>query len=299
MKLSEIYAHKKPVISFEFFPPKSEEGTENLFKNMKCLSSLKPDFISMTYGAGGTTRDKTVALVTRIKKEVGIEAVAHLACGGHTRSEIKSILDSLKKGGIDNVLALRGDPPQGETQFPIVPDGFKYASELTQFIKSQFSFGIGVAGYPEKHVEAKNLEDDLKHLKEKVNAGADVIITQLFFDNKDFYKFVEKVRQMDIKIPIVAGIMPIKDVDQIKRFTKMCGAKIPDDLLNRLELAQDDREKVVKLGVEHSFRQCKDLIQNGVQGIHFYTLNQSKSTQDIFNRLIESGILKESGVKSS
>jgi len=293
MKLSDIYARQKPVISFEFFPPKTPDGTENLFRNLALLSELKPAFVSMTYGAGGSTRNKTVTLVMRIKNEVGVESVAHLACGGHTADEIRSICTELEQGGIQNVLALRGDPPVGQTKFPNVPNGFKYASQLTKFLKQNFKFGIGVAGYPEKHLEAPSMELDLTHLKEKIDAGADVIITQLFFDNEDFFKFEQRVRALGIEKPIVAGIMPIKDVDQIKRFTTMCGAKIPPELLSRLEAVRDDKEKVVQVGVDHAYQQCAALIKRGVVGIHFYTLNQSRSTRDIFNRLKEAGLVEQ------
>ncbi len=291
MKISEFFRKKSPVVSFEFFPAKTDEAEEALISTVKSLKELNPSFVSITYGAGGTTRTKTVQLVLKIKNEIGLEAMAHLACGGHTQTEIRGILSELQNGGIESVLALRGDPPLGQKCFSPAPDGFKYASELVDFMRKNFHFGIGVAGYPEKHPEASSKAEDLKHLKGKVDAGADVIITQLFFDNRDYFSFVDNARKAGIHVPIVPGIMPIKDVDQIKRFTTVCGAKIPQNFLAELEKAKKDPRKVVQLGIEHSTAQCFDLLKKGAPGIHFYTLNKSESTREIFKRLKKEGMV--------
>lgn len=251
----------------------------NTIENLKELS---PSFVSITYGAGGSTRAKTIELVSNVKHQIGLEPAAHLTCVGHTQDELKNILEELQAAGIENVLALRGDPPKGQAQFKQVEGGFRYASELVRFIKANFSFSIGVAGYPEKHIEAASLAEDMSHLKEKVNAGGDFVVTQLFFDNKDYFQYVEALRKMGITVPVMAGIMPITDFEQIKRFASMCGAKIPAELHRRLEAVQADKEAVARLGVEHATQQCRDLVRRGAPGIHFYTLNKSQSTRTIF-----------------
>jgi methylenetetrahydrofolate reductase (NADPH) len=271
--------------SFEFFPPKDDAGFDNLFKTIEVLGPLSPSYVSVTYGAGGSTRSKTVSLVSRIKNEIGIESMAHLTCVGATKSEIASVLDELQAAGLDNVLALRGDPPKGETGFTKTEGGFGYANELVDYIKKHYSFCIGVAGYPETHPEAPNAAADLDNLKRKVDAGADFIVTQLFFDNADFYRFVDRCRSSGIDVPIIAGIMPILNVGQIKRFADMCGAGIPQDLLRRIEAVEDDVEAVRHIGTYHATRQCEDLVQQDVAGIHFYTLNRSTATRAIFQYL--------------
>jgi len=291
MKIKEFFQKKSPVISFEFFPPKTDEGSQNLLETVTTLREFRPSFVSITYGAGGNTRAKTVQLVSKIKNEIGIETMAHLTCVGHTREEILNILKELESEGIESVLALRGDPPQGRKNFPANPDGLNHASDLVKLIRKGFEFGVGVAGYPEKHPEAPTWEEDLRHLKEKVDAGADFVITQLFFINRDYFSFVEKARKIGIQVPIVPGIMPIKDVEQIKRFTVMCGAKIPDKLLRQLENVKNDGEEVVRLGVDYATEQCMELLKKGAPGIHFYTLNKSQSTREIFRRLKEAGMV--------
>jgi methylenetetrahydrofolate reductase (NADPH) len=239
----------------------------------------------MTYGAGGSTRARTIGLVSQIKNEVGIEAVAHLTCVGHTKDEIRDVLNDLERAGVENILALRGDPPKGQTAFVPVANGFRFAAELVGFIKQNFPFCVGVAGYPEKHLEAASTADDLVHFKSKVDAGADFAVTQLFFDNADYFAYVERVRAAGLRIPVVAGIMPITDVEQVKRFTVMCGAKIPDALLEKLEAAGGDKERAVEIGIQHATDQCRDLLSRGAPGIHFYTLNKSHATREIFRRL--------------
>lgn len=285
MKISALLQKKTPVFSFEFFPPKTDEGLTNLLETVASLKELAPSFVSMTYGAGGSTRSKTIDLVSKIKHEIGIEAAAHLTCVGHNQDELKDILSELEHKGIENVVALRGDPPKGQSAFVPAANGFRYASQLVQFIRENFAFSIGVAGYPEKHVEASSLDVDMGHLRKKIQAGGDFIITQLFFDNADYFSFVNKLRKMGVNAPVVAGLMPITDFEQVKRFTTMCGAKIPSFLLQALEKNSADKEHVSRLGVDHAVAQCRGLLKQGVPGIHFYTLNKSRSTREIFTRL--------------
>ncbi len=285
MRIIDLIQPEKPCVSFEFFPPKTEEGMASLLSTIATLKSLSPSFVSMTYGAGGSTRSKTVELVSKIKHEIGLEAVAHLTCVGHTQDELNSVLSELQRHGIENILALRGDPPKGQTAFVPTHDGFAHAAELVRFIKKKFSFCIGVAGYPEKHIEAPSLEEDIRHLEEKVRAGGDVIVTQLFFNNADYFSFVDTLRKRGIKTPVIAGIMPVTDTEQIKRFAGMCGAALPAELLKKLDAAAGDKERMVEVGIEHAFEQCRDLLRRGAPGLHFYTLNKSRSTQDIFMKL--------------
>lgn len=285
MKISEILKRVRPAFSFEFFPPKDDAGFEKLFQTIDQLKPHNPAYVSVTYGAGGSTRSKTIDLVGRIKNEIGLESMAHLTCVGHSADEIRSVLESLQDQGIDNVLALRGDPPQGETDFVKPEDGFGFANELVEFIRQGFPFCIGAAGYPEGHLECPDKALDLKHLKSKVEAGSDFIVTQLFFDNRFYFDFVKKVRAIGIDVPVIPGIMPILNLNQIKRFTKMCGATFPADLISRLESVQDDPEAVRQLGIEHATAQCENLLLEGAPGIHFYTLNRSRATLSILECL--------------
>lgn len=278
--------NKTPLISFEFFPPREGNDFEQLSSTIEELTDLKPAFVSITYGAGGSTREKTVQLVAHVKKNIGLEAMAHLTCVGHTREELLRILDQLQvKAGIENVMALRGDPPKGVTTFVPPEGGYSYASQLVELIKKNFDFSIGCAGYPEKHPEAPSLEVDLNHLKEKVNSGADFVVTQLFFDNNDYFSFVKKARLIGITVPIIPGIMPIKDYNQITKFASLCAAKIPVFLRRKLEAAKNSPEETIQIGIEHAIEQCRELIKKGAPGIHFYTLNKSKSTVEIFRQL--------------
>ena len=285
MKISDILKSGKRTVSFEFFPPKDEIGFWDLYKTIEQLKPLTPTFVSVTYGAGGSTRRKTVELVKRIRTDIGLEAMAHLTCVGTTREEIQGVLDELAAAGLENVLALRGDPPKGATAFVPTPGGFAHANELAEFICSRYGFCIGGACYPEKHPEAPDLETDLRNLKRKVEAGAEFLITQLFFDNADLYRFRDRAAALGIGVPIVAGIMPILGVAQVKRFTEMCGARIPAELLARIEAVETNAEAVRAIGVEHAARQCEDLLANGVAGIHFYTLNRSRATREIFSQI--------------
>jgi len=284
MKITQMLSAGRPLFSFEFFPPKDDAAAAQLMSTVAELEQLKPNFVSVTYGAGGSTRTKTLELVARIKKEVGIEAMAHLTCVGHSKTEIRGILKELVDRGIDNVLALRGDPPRGETTFKPHPDGFRYANELAEEV-AEMGFCFGVAGYPEKHPEASSLEADLNNLKRKVDAGASFVITQLFFQNEYYFEFVAKTRALGIRVPIIAGIMPVTNYSQIQRFTALCGARLPEKLKAELEGVQGDLDAVTHIGVRFAAQQCEELLHKGAPGIHFYTLNKSRATREILGHL--------------
>lgn len=286
MKIRNRLNPSSPCFSFEFFPPKTEEGVQNLLRTLETLAPLDPGFVSVTYGAGGSTRDRTLELVTRIKELTGIEAMAHLSCVGHSKEELVGILDRLAAAKIENVLALRGDPPQGEKRFVPTQGGFRFASELVGFIRERdYPFAIGAACYPEGHVENASREVDLMNLKRKVDAGCDFVITQLFFDNAFYFDFVERARRVGINVPIVPGIMPITNFEQLNRMVRMCGATIPMRLVLQLERVKDNPEAVMQLGIAHATVQCIELLNRGVPGIHFYTLNRSPATQMIVSAL--------------
>jgi methylenetetrahydrofolate reductase (NADPH) len=286
MRIDEIIATKgEPVFSFEFFPPRTEDGESTLRQTLKTLSSLHPDFVSVTYGAGGSTRDRTVELTGWIKQELGIEAMAHLSCVGATEDRLREILDQVEEAGIENVLALRGDPPKGETEWKPTPGGLRYSTELASLIGENYGFSVGAACFPEVHPEAESLESDLRFLKEKVAAGARFLITQLFFDNALYFNWVDQARAAGIDLPIVPGIIPITNLDQLIRFTQTCGASIPAPLLEQLEARADDSAAVAELGVAYATLQCADLLAGGAPGIHFYTLNRSSATRAILSAL--------------
>ena len=285
MKISEKLKSSSPVFSFEFFPPKDEGGFQSLFQTIEKLKPSDPSFVSVTYGAGGSTRSKTVDLVGKIKNKIGIESMAHLTCVGHKKDEIVSVLESLDNCGIENILALRGDPPKGEKKFIKPEGGFGYANELVSFIKSNFSFCVGAACYPEGHIECENLTQDMDNLKRKVDCGVDFLITQLFFNNDHYFDFIDLAQKEGIRIPILPGIMPILNVKQSQRFTQMCGASLSASLLAKFEGVQDDLDKVREIGINHAIFQCRDLIKSGAPGIHFYTLNRSKATLAILEKL--------------
>jgi methylenetetrahydrofolate reductase (NADPH) len=285
MRICDCFNTDKPVFSFEFFPPKTAEGVKSLYKTIEELQPLKPSFISVTYGAGGSTRELTVELVTRIKRELGLEAMAHLTCVGHPAEEIAAVLDRLQEGGIENVLALRGDPPRGQTQFVKPENGFGYAQELIRFIRNRYDFCLGAACYPESHPESPDADADLLRLKEKVDSGVDFLVTQLFFAANDYFRFVERARAAGIGVPIVPGIMPITNVSQVERITSMCGADIPEALRSRLDGIREDEQAVVSTGIEWATDQCRELLAGGAPGIHFYTLNKSLSTRMVYLNL--------------
>ncbi len=282
MRISEHIAQSSPTLSFEFFPPNSDIGFWDLYKTIEALKPIEPTYVSVTYGAGGATRKKTVDLVARIKSDIGMESMAHLTCAGHTRAEIGQAVDDLRMRGIENILALRGDPHEGRETFEPTEGGFQYASELVAFIRDRCDVCIGAACYPEVHPEASDAKVDLDHLKRKVDAGADFLITQLFFDNAAFMKFRDRAVAAGIKVPLIAGIMPILSVKQVKRFTEMCGASIPKELLRKIEAVEDDAESVRHIGMYHSTQQCLELLREGIAGIHFYTLNRSTATRAIY-----------------
>ncbi|MEC8653355.1 MAG: methylenetetrahydrofolate reductase [NAD(P)H] [Planctomycetota bacterium] len=279
MRIVDLFGGSDPVISFEFFPPKTEEGVEALYETVKALRPCRPSFVSVTYGAGGSTRDRTLELVARIQRELDITTMAHLTCVGSTRDEIRQTLERLHESGIRNVLALRGDPPKGETQFQATEGGFRYATELVAFIRElNMDFCVGAACYPEGHVESQDLETDLKHLVEKVDAGADFLVSQLFFDNADYRAFVSRARSNGVQIPIVPGLMPVTNAAQVERFTKMCGSRIPQELYRRLRIVAADPAAVVATGVQWAVDQGRELLEAGAPGLHFYTLNRSSAT---------------------
>ena len=277
--IRDLLAAGERSISFEFFPPKDEAGERQLWTALRELEPLQPTFVSVTYGAGGSTRDRTIELVTRIQRDLGILTMAHLTCVGSTREEILDILKRLRDGGIHNVLALRGDPPKGETKFEPTPGGFRFASELVAFIRDKgFDFCLGAACYPEGHVETRDLDVDLAHLVAKVKAGAEFLVSQLFFDNEDYHAFVRRARRAGIELPIVPGLMPVTNVAQVQRFTQMCGARIPQELHRRLRIVERDPAAVVACGVQWTTEQSRSLLESGAPGLHFYTLNKSSAT---------------------
>lgn len=280
MRIADLLG-REPVISFEFFPPKSDEAAEQLVRTVDAMRALNPAFISITYGAGGSTRERSVGLAKRIKRELDVEVMAHVTCVGHSQIELRGIFDELAAARIENVLALRGDPPRDAPAFTPAAGGFSHACELTALLARDYAFCVGGACYPEKHTEALDLEDDLANLVTKVAAGAAFLITQLFFDNDAYFAFVERARSLGIAIPIVPGIMPITNDEQIKRFTTMCGATIPPRLRAELDARAGDPAAIADLGVAFSTLQCADLLARGAPGIHFYTLNKSPATRAI------------------
>ena len=289
--IRDIYAAKttanRPAISFEFFPPKTAEGERNLIeKHIPALAQARPDFCSVTYGAGGGTRDKTLMIVDRIQREHHLTALAHLTCVNHTRDEVRIVLERIRALGCQNILALRGDPPGGG-EFQKTPGGFEFSSELVKFIREQNGFSIGIAGFPEGHIANKNGKlDDWLHLKEKVSAGADFVLTQLFFDNADFFEFRDYVTsRLGVRIPLVPGIVAILSAAQITRFTQLCGAKIPPPLRKKLDELGNDDEAATEFGIEYATAQCRELLRAGVPGLHFYTLNKSHSTVRVLKNL--------------
>jgi methylenetetrahydrofolate reductase (NADPH) len=285
MRVVDAFDSGTPTFSFEFFPPRTPEGVENLFATIAALRELAPTYVSVTYGAGGSTRELTLELVSRIKRETGIEAVAHLTCVGATRVELEATVARLVDAGVENVLALRGDPPRGETTFQATEGGLAYGSELVGLLRGIDGLCVGAACYPEGHVEATDLVADVAHLRRKVDAGAEYLITQLFFANDHYFAFVARARAAGIDVPIVPGIMPITNLDQIERFTSMCGASIPRDLARGLDARREDSQAVLDLGVAYATAQCADLLRRGAPGIHFYTLNRSPATRAILSAL--------------
>ncbi|MGH2867218.1 MAG: methylenetetrahydrofolate reductase [NAD(P)H] [Solirubrobacteraceae bacterium] len=286
MRIDEIIAAaEEPIFSFEFFPPKTDAGERVLGLALESLRQLGPDFVSVTYGAGGSSRGRTLELTKWIKQELGIEAMAHLSCVGATREELEATLDDMRDGGIENILALRGDPPRGETDWKPHPGGLSYSTELAGLIQDGYDTCIGGACFPEVHPEAPDLAHDLRFLKEKVDSGVSFLITQLFFDTELYFRFVDEARAAGIDVPILPGIMPITDLNQIKTITGMCGATIPTALREALDWRSHDPEAVHQLGVSYATLQCAELLARGAPGVHFYTLNRSPATRAILSAL--------------
>jgi methylenetetrahydrofolate reductase (NADPH) len=285
MRLDKVLERTHPVFSFEFFPPKSDEGVRSLFETIAHLRELEPTFVSVTYGAGGSTRTRTLELVTRIRKETDIEPVAHFTCVGATVDELRVNLDAMRDAGVDNILALRGDPPAGEERFTPVEGGLSHGHELIKLIHDHYDACIGGACYAEKHIESAHIDDDLRHAKLKQDSGASYLITNLFFDNRAYFELVSRARRIGISVPIIPGIMPVTNVDQIARFTTKIGATIPAALMAALRSRQEDPDAVLQLGVAWATLQCSQLLAAGAPGVHFYTLNRSSATRAILSAL--------------
>ena len=285
MHIDELLARQRPVFSVEFFPPKTPEGVEQLFETVEALKPLGPDYVSVTYGAGGATRDGTVEIAAEIKRRHGLEVMAHLSCVGETRAGLEQILDRFAEIGIENVLALRGDPPRGEEEFVPPDDGLSSAAELTAFITERHPFTIGGACFPEVHPEAASLQADLDYLKTKVDAGASFLITQLFFDNHVYWDFVAAAREHGIDVPIIPGVIPITSFGQVARICKLCDASIPADLDAAMAGLGGDAEAEALLGVAYAARQCEELLAGGAPGIHFYALNRAPGTRAVLSAL--------------
>ena len=285
MRITELLDHRRPVFSFEFFPPKTDDGQRTLESTLEILKDDAPDYVSMTYGAGGSTRNATVDLTRWIKHDLGIEAMAHLSCVGEPETRLVEILDQIEEAGVENVLALRGDPPRGESEWQPHPGGLSYSVDLIRLIRERSELCVGAACFPEIHPDAPDRVSDLGYALAKQEAGAGFLITQLFFDNELYFGFVEEARAAGISVPIVPGIMPITNLGQIKRFTEMCGATIPQELERELNGRADVPEAVAELGVAYATLQCSDLLARGAPGVHFYTLNRSTATRAILAAL--------------
>ncbi|MGQ9609056.1 MAG: methylenetetrahydrofolate reductase [NAD(P)H] [bacterium] len=285
MKISDIIKNTGRSLSFEFFPPKTEQGEYTLFETIDKLSVFNPSYVSVTYGAGGSTRDKTIAIVERIKKETSLTVMPHLTCIGSTKQEISEIVNYYKNIGIENILALRGDPPMGVTEYPIVEDGFDYASDLIEFLKLLKTFSIGAAVYPEGHKESPNIEMDMIYTKKKVDVGADFLITQMFFENRFFYEFLQRAEKYNINVPIIPGIMIITDFKKIRQLSRMCGTSIPKHLGDLIDKYAGSNDESRSAGIEYTTEQCRDLVENGIKYFHFYTLNHWEAASEIINNL--------------
>lgn len=285
MSLSTLFNSGKRVLSFELFPPKTDQAVVDLMKTVEELDCYQPDFYTCTYGAGGSTRDRTLSITRNVRKTFGKPVASHLTCVGSTKDQLRDYLRSAAEAGVDYIVALRGDPPKGDTEFKPVPGGLRYANELVELIRAEFpQFGIAVAGYPEVHQEAPNAEVDLQNLVRKVNAGADIIVTQLFYDNEDFFRFRDKCVAAGITIPIIPGLLPVLSLAQVQRIASLCKAGLPDAFVAKLS-ENDSPEWQFQVGVEHASAQAQELIKHGVPGIHFYVLNKSLATSMILDSL--------------
>ncbi|MBW2312780.1 MAG: methylenetetrahydrofolate reductase [NAD(P)H] [Deltaproteobacteria bacterium] len=288
MRVADCFGPDRPVISFEFSPPKTDKGFESLYRTVRELKRLEPAYVSVTYGAGGSTRRKTVDIVSRIQREIGITAMAHLTCVCAQEDELASLLDRLEREGIENVLALSGDPPRDQPDHDRSEDAFQFASQLTEFIRSRWDFCLAGGCYPETHPTAASPEADLASLKAKVDAGADVLVSQLFFDNASYFGFVDRARAAGIEVPIVPGIMPVVSTANIRRIAALCESQIPEDLDRELSRVEGDGARTLEVGIEWATMQCRELLAGGAPGIHFYTLNRSPATRRIHASLFGS-----------
>ncbi len=285
MSLKQAFSSGRSVLSFELFPPKTDAGMDDLMKSVEELNVHKPDFFTCTYGAGGSTRDRTLTITAQVRSQLKVPVASHLTCVGSTREQLRGYLQLAHERGVDYIVALRGDPPKGETEFTAVDGGLRYANELVELIRAEFpQFGILVAGYPEVHQEASDAKVDMANLVRKVNAGADAVVTQLFYDNDDFFRFRDECEAAGIRVPIVPGLLPVLSLNQVKRITTLCKAKLPDKFVAKLEQT-DDADWQFAVGVEHAHAQAQGLIDAGVPGIHFYVLNKSTATNQILSNL--------------
>ena len=288
MKITELFTHTPRTYSFEFFPPKNEISAVDFGINVGTLLKLTPSFVSVTYGAGGSTQERTFALVDYLKNKIGLNTMAHYTCITASREKTLRDLQALQQMGMENLMLLRGDPPAGETAFTPPADGFKYASELIAFVKAQgFDFCIGGGAYPEKHPDAASIDDDIRHLKDKVTAGAGFLITQLFFVNETYFNFVTQCQQAGITCRIIPGIMPVTSYSQLMRSTRMSRAAVPPELEDRIRTYENNPKKMYQAGMDYAIQQCRDLLLMGAPGLHFYTLNKSRATVEIFETLMQ------------
>jgi methylenetetrahydrofolate reductase (NADPH) len=285
MKITEIIKQQKRTFSFEFFPPRDEISALDFGINIGKLMNLEPSFVTVTYGAGGSTQERTFAIVDYLQNKIGLTCMAHYTCVNASQEKIRKDIDYLSEIGIENLMLLRGDPPQGMNKFLDNPDGFNHASDLISFVKKLGDFCIGGAAYPEKHVEAKNIEEDLHYLKIKLNAGADFLVTQLFFINDLYFDFIDLAKKHGINCRIIPGIIPITNFNQIKKFVRLTGATIPEEIINQIEPYQDNPERIYQIGLDFAIRQCRDLLNRGAPGLHFYTLNKSRAAIEIFESI--------------
>jgi methylenetetrahydrofolate reductase (NADPH) len=285
MRIDEILTERRPVFSFEFFPPKTDDGHANLRATLDTLRHDRPDFVSVTYGALGSTRDRTIDIVKWIKQDLGIEAMAHFTCVGATEEELRGTLAEIEAAGVDNVLALRGDPPEGQEEWTQTDGGLRYSTELIELLREHFGFAVGAAAFPEVHPQAASPEADIRFLRAKQDAGASFLITQLFYDNEFYFDFVARAREAGVTVPIIPGIMPVTSVRNIKRITELCKSEIPDSFEHELQARAEDSDAVHDLGIAYATLQCMDLLARGAPGIHFYTLNRSPATRAILAAL--------------
>jgi methylenetetrahydrofolate reductase (NADPH) len=285
MKITQLFKENGRTFSFEFFPPKDEISAVDFGINVGQLMKLDPSFVSVTYGAGGSNQERTFGLVDYLQNRIGLNTMAHYTCVGSDREKVRRDMTVLRNLQIENLMMLRGDPPKGSDTFTAAENGFSHASELISYVRNEFDFAVGAAAYPEKHPESPHLDHDIEMLREKCRAGADFLITQLFFDNRAYFNFVGKAREAGINCRIIPGIIPITNYKQIKRYVEMTSASFPAELLDKLEASQDNPDRVYQIGIDHAITQCVDLLESGAPGLHFYTLNKSRAAVEVFESL--------------